>query len=139
MSVMPSRETFIPTVVTLLGGGAVLAALFLSSRPEAPTDLPKIRIPASTLMIPLGEDSGHGWKVVEMTSAQRALVVEVDTRRLNEAVAIAQQIVGPVSDRYDEILVYFFDDPQATPRLAALRVQWTPANGYRTLELTRPE
>jgi hypothetical protein len=75
--------------------------------------------------------------VAGMTSAQRALVVEVDTRRLNEAVAIAQQIVEPVKDRYDEILVYFFDRPDATPRLAALRVQWTPADGYRTLQLRR--
>ena len=136
---MPSRETFIPTVVTTLGGGAVLAALFFSNGPDVARDLPDVRVPASTLMIPLREDSGRGWTVVEMTSAQRALVVEVDTRRLNEAVAIAQQIVGPVSDRYDEVLVYFFDEPEATPRFAALRVQWTPANGYRILELTRPE
>ena len=139
MSVMPSRETLVPVVVTVLGGSAVVAALFLSSGPEEPTDLPKARVPASTLMIPLGEDSGDGWKVVEMTSAQRALVVEVDTRRLNEAVAIAQQIVGPVSDRYDEVLVYFFDQPAANPRFASLRVQWTPANGYRMLALNRPE
>jgi hypothetical protein len=136
---MTPRETLVPLLVTGIGGGAVLAVLFLSSAPAEPPVRPEVRPPASALMIPLRDDSTRGWTVVGMISAQRALVVEVDTLRLNEAVAIAQQIVEPVSDRYDEVLVYFFDDPGATPRLAALRVQWTPADGYRTLELTRPE
>jgi hypothetical protein len=136
---MTPRETLVPLLVTGIGGGAVLAVLFLSSAPAEPPVRPEVRPPASALMIPLRDDSTRGWTVVGMISAQRALVVEVDTLRLNEAVAIAQQIVEPVSDRYDEVLVYFFDDPGATPRLAALRVQWTPADGYHTLELTRPE
>lgn len=134
---MPPRELAVPLVVTVLGGGAFAAVLFFSSPPDQP---PQVVVPpSSAMMVPLRDDTGRGWAVVEMTSAQRALVVEVETRRINEAVAIAQQIVEPVSDRYDEVLVYFFDQPELTPRLASLRVQWTPAGGYRTLELTRPE
>jgi hypothetical protein len=62
------------------------------------------------------------------------LVLEVETVRPAEAVAIAQQLTEPYKNRYDEVLVLFFE-PHATPRLAIRRVQWTRAQGYRTLEL----
>jgi hypothetical protein len=62
------------------------------------------------------------------------MVLEVETTRPAEAIAIAQQLTEPYTDRFDEVLVFFFE-PSAQPRLATVRVQWTRAGGYRTLVL----
>ena len=48
---------------------------------------------------------------------------------LNEARAIAQQLVEPVKSRYAEILIYYHRPGRPDP-LAPRRVQWTPTEGY---------
>jgi hypothetical protein len=77
--------------------------------------------------IPPGAES---WVVTTATSAHRALVVEVQAVRLEEALEIARAVVEPVLAKgYEEILVYvhppggFTDGPMR-------RVQWTPQHGY---------
>ena len=69
------------------------------------------------------------WVMTEHRSAHRVLIAHVETRFLNEAVAIAHQIADPVKDRYAEILVYFHR-PGRPDTLPPRRVQWTRAGGY---------
>lgn len=67
-------------------------------------------------------------------SDQRAIVLEVETTRPDEALMVAQQLTPLYTDRCDEVLVYFYE-PDVRPRLATIRVQWTRVHGYRTLVL----
>jgi hypothetical protein len=60
-------------------------------------------------------------------AAHRALVVEVETRHPEEAVAIAHAIGDPERARFGEILVYV-NPPGRRDMLR--RVQWTPQHGY---------
>ena len=71
------------------------------------------------------------WSVTEQLSAHHVLIVHVETRRLNEARAIARSIVDPLlpKARYAEILIYFHR-PGRPDLLAPRRVQWTPRHGY---------
>jgi hypothetical protein len=69
--------------------------------------------------------------VTEQLAAHHVLIVHVETRRLDEARAIARTIVDPILPRehYAEILIYFHRPGRPDP-LAPRRVQWTPRNGY---------
>ena len=69
------------------------------------------------------------WVITEHRSAHRVFIAHVETRFLNEAVAITHQIAEPVKDRYAEILVYFHR-PGRPDTLPPRRVQWTRATGY---------
>ncbi|MGE0460615.1 MAG: hypothetical protein AB7Q16_04530 [Vicinamibacterales bacterium] len=75
----------------------------------------------------LGPPPPPRWTVIHRVSAHRALVVEVETRHLDEATAIARAISGPEQPRFDEILV-FFHSPGRRDMLR--RVQWTREHGY---------
>lgn len=70
-----------------------------------------------------------GWRVVRSFSAHSVMVVDVQTDRLEDAKAIAVQIVEPVKRDYMEIMIYF---RSGGPRrdLPDRRVQWTPRGGY---------
>lgn len=128
------RELVVPLGAAILGVAAIAAYVVTAGDPEP---LPIVGRPVSAIQQPIREDTGQGWRVVRTTSAHRMMVVEVETSRTAEAVAIAHQIVAPVKDRYDEILVLFFE-PGVNPRRASLRVQWTPREEYRTLALAPP-
>jgi hypothetical protein len=69
------------------------------------------------------------WTVVGATSAHHVMVVEVEAQRAEQARAIAVQIVEPLRDRYEEVLVYV-RRPGTSKELAARRIQWTPRGGY---------
>jgi hypothetical protein len=69
------------------------------------------------------------WVITEHRSAHRVFIAHVETRFVNEAVAIAHQIADPVKDSYAEILVYFHR-PGRPDMLPPRRVQWTRAGGY---------
>jgi hypothetical protein len=129
-----SRTLLVPGLAAVIGIAGLAAALLVSAGSKG-EQLPIVGHPIDVVQQPIREETGQGWRVVNTTSAHRMLVVEVETRRVGEAVAIAQQIVAPVEERYDEVLVFFFD-PRARPRRAGLRVQWTRAGGYRTLDLS---
>ncbi len=61
------------------------------------------------------------------TSAQHALVVDVEAVHVDQAVAIASAIVEPRRAQYAEVLVYL---RRAGDAATVSRVQWTPAGGY---------
>ena len=70
------------------------------------------------------------WTITKQFAAHHVLVVHVETRHLDEARAIANEIVteATAKDRYAEILIYFHRLRRPEP-LAPRRVQWTPAGG----------
>jgi hypothetical protein len=114
-------------VAALAVVGLWLAAHDLSDRPQPPAP-PNLARALAEPAVPAGP-SGDGWKVVHQTSAHYMLVLEVETERVAEAGAIAQQLADPVKDRYAEVLVYLFR-PGRRGGLPAARVQWTRRGGY---------
>jgi hypothetical protein len=78
-----------------------------------------------------GESAGRMpvWTVVSATSAHHVMVVDVEAVRPESARQIATQIVEPLRDRYQEVLVYFHK-PGAAKSFAERRIQWTPRGGY---------
>lgn len=69
------------------------------------------------------------WKMTEQRSAHNVFVAHVETEHVDEAVAITQQIIDPVKERYAEALIYFHR-PGRPDVLPPRRVQWTRAQGY---------
>jgi hypothetical protein len=67
------------------------------------------------------------WKITHRVAAHRALVVEVEARHPEDAMAIARAIAEPERERFGEILV-IVNRPGAHDMLR--RVQWTPKQGY---------
>ena len=99
-----------------------IAVNITSSVPEAPPPPPK-------------PGTRHpGWTVKRAYSAHHTMVVEVDAERPSEALAIAREVVEPLRNRYDEVLVYT-REPEAPD--AERRVQWTPRGGYVEMILSR--
>jgi hypothetical protein len=121
-----------PLAFALAAGGLVLigAAFRLSERsaPLPPPSLHNAFAPA------VPGPAAFGWRLTAAMSAHRALVLEVESCRRRDAVAIAQQLTELFKDRFDEVLVFFYE-PGVSPRRAGLRVQWTRTHGYRTLVL----
>ena len=73
---------------------------------------------------------GPDWIVTKANSAHRAMVVEVEAQRLEEARAIAIHIVQPLRSRgYEEILIYV-RVPRGGIDAAMRRIQWTPNGGF---------
>lgn len=79
------------------------------------------------LTVSLAPVSESRWTITSRVAAHRALVVEVDTRHPEEAMAIARAIAEPEHGRFDEILI-FVNRPHRRDMLR--RVQWTTAHGY---------
>jgi hypothetical protein len=121
-------------IVALLGAvGLAYLVGVVGGPPSHPSPLgPPSSAPTSGLSSPPNED----WTVIHQLSAHHMLVVEVETARLDEAGAIAQQLTEPVKDRYSEILVYLYR-PGTHGQLAARRVQWTPTAGYVVVDYER--
>lgn len=91
-----------------------------SAGPVAAHRLPAVRRAA---------DPFERWTITEQFAAQSAMVIQVETRHLGEALPVARQIIGPLQPRYAEILIYFHR-PGRPDTLPPRRVQWTPAAGY---------
>jgi|SRR5688572_12241215 hypothetical protein len=97
---------------------------------------PMTSMTASSLVTELNRpqaDTGArwwSWRVTRATSAQRAMLVDVEAQRVADARAIAIQIVEPVrSHGYEEILVYVRKSGAPVSR-PERRIQWTPKGGY---------
>ncbi|MBA3271613.1 MAG: hypothetical protein H0T71_14005 [Acidobacteria bacterium] len=106
--------------------GAMVATVYelKRSRPPAPQPISIERTPARQNHNPWAR-----WSLTEHRSAHNMLVAHVETVHLDEAVAIAQQITGPVKTRYEEVLIYFHR-PGRPDTLPPRRVQWTLKSGY---------
>lgn len=116
-------------IMTVAAGGWVLVR---ARRPPPADDgtvvahhLPAVRRAA---------DPFERWTITEQFAAQHAMVVQVETRHLDDALAIARQIALPLQSRYGEILVYFHR-PGRPDTLPPRRVQWTPGGGFVALDL----
>jgi hypothetical protein len=134
-AVLLRRERVVPLVAGVAGTVAVLAVLAGTERQRPPAEVwdgNHLRV----LHRPLEDPRSDGWSVRDVTAYEGSMIVEVETERLGDAFAIARQIIDPVNIRYREVLVYFFR-PGIAPRLASLRVQWTPSGGYHALWLER--
>lgn len=109
-------------------GGWVSVRARRAPRPDAMVaahQLPPVRRDA---------DPFQRWTITEQFAAQSVLVVQVETRRLADAPAIAREIAAPLQDRYVEIMIYFHR-PGRPDTLPPRRVQWTRAAGYVDLDL----
>lgn len=115
-------------LVALLGVAMLvrLASLLGEPRPQPAVVTEPLATPIHETGSPPAQE---GWRVAHQLSAHHILVLEVETERLDEAKAIAAQLVEPVRDRYSEIVVYFYR-PGQRGKLADRRVQWTPRGGY---------
>jgi hypothetical protein len=137
------RRRLVVGGVWLVAAGAAaglwrLAALF-ETRPSVPPAPALAKAPARPLAPHVRTDvgdaapwvraAGDGWQLVHQLSAHHVLVLEVETERTGEALAIARQLAEPVRAHYTEILVYVFR-PGRRGGLPAARVQWTPRSGY---------
>jgi hypothetical protein len=69
------------------------------------------------------------WVVTRATSAQKAIVIDVEADQPENAHSIAVDIVKPLQQKYEEILVYV--RPIGSPAYSSVRrVQWTPHGGF---------
>ena len=76
---------------------------------------------------------GLGWQVMDYMSVLGVLVINVETRRVDDASAIARELVAPLAETYAEVLVYVREPGQ---ELAAVRVQWTPTAGFVEIDIS---
>jgi hypothetical protein len=65
------------------------------------------------------------------------MVVEVQTDLQANASSIAAQVVEPLRDRYDEVLIYVREPGQRSNDSPARRIQWTKRTGYVELVYRR--
>lgn len=115
---------------------AVLAVIIVVVRPHRPEIAVTITssLPEVAPAPPKPGTRYPGWTVKRAYSAHHTMVVEVDAEHPSEALAIARELVEPLRNRYDEVLVYT-REPDAPD--AARRVQWTPRGGYIEIILTQ--
>jgi hypothetical protein len=71
-----------------------------------------------------------GWKEARRYSVSRVLIVEVECADRERAVGIGRAIVQPVTQAYDEVLIYV----RPPNRLWTRRVQWRPGEDFRLLD-----
>ena len=69
------------------------------------------------------------WVVTRATSARRAMVIDVEADKPEDARKIAEEIVAPVRARYEEVLVYV--RPIGSPQGGLTRrIEWTLGGGF---------
>lgn len=71
-----------------------------------------------------------GWTVTRAYAAHHMMVVEVQSDLRANASGVAAQIVEPLRDHYDEVLIYVREPGQRGHDFPARRIQWTRRNGY---------
>ncbi len=69
------------------------------------------------------------WTVTRATSARRAMVIDVEADKPEEARKIAEEIVAPLRAKYEEVLVYV-RSIGSPPNTATRRIEWTPRGGF---------
>jgi len=69
------------------------------------------------------------WVVTRASSARRAMVMDVEADRPEDAQKIALEIVEPLRAKYEEVLIYV--RPIGSPISGVTRrIQWTPDDGF---------
>ena len=123
---------FVAGVAWLAAMGLFAAVIGWSARPR-PTPTP----PALTDLVralnkmatPSPFAKHEPWVVTRATSARRAMVIDVEADKPEDAQKIAREIVEPLRAKYEEVLIYI--RPIGSPLNAITRrVQWTPGGGF---------
>jgi len=123
---------FVAGVAWLAAFGLFAALVMWSARPR-PTPTP----PALTDLVralnkmetPSPYARHEPWIVTRATSARRAMVIDVEADKPENARAIAAEIVEPLRAKYEEVLIYV--RPIGSPLNAVVRrIQWTPHGGF---------
>ena len=119
-------------VAWLAAIGGFAAFVEYSARPQ-PTPTP----PAVTALVkslnkmttpsPFGRH--EPWIVTRATSARRAMVIDVEADKPEDARRIAEEIIAPLRGRYEEVLVYVrpIGSPQGS---LTRRIEWTLRAGF---------
>jgi hypothetical protein len=113
-----------------VGGFAALVEYSARPRPTptppAVTDLVK----ALNKMTTPSPFARHApWIVTRATSARRAMVIDVEADKPQDARRIAEEIIAPLRARYEEVLVYV--RPIGSPQnVLTRRIEWTPSAGF---------
>jgi hypothetical protein len=119
--------------VAWLAAFALFAALVQWSARPRPTLTP----PAVTALVkalnkmetPSPFGTHEPWVVTRATSARRAMVIDVEADKPENALNIAVELVKPLREKYEEVLIYV--RPIGSPANAVTRrVEWTPREGF---------
>jgi hypothetical protein len=127
---MPVRLV-VAGVAWLAAFGLFAALIEWSARPPRPAPTP----PAVTdLVRALNrlEPSGarhKAWTVTRATSAHRAMVIDVEADKPEQAREIAADIVDPLRGKYEEVLIYVRATGNPADAIVR-RIQWTPHDGF---------
>ena len=119
--------------VAWLAAFALFAALVQWSARPRPTPTP----PAVTALVralnkmetpsPFGKH--EPWVVTRATSARRAMVIDVEADKPQDARGIAEEIIAPLRAKYEEVLIYV--RPIGSPADGLTRrIEWTPRVGF---------
>jgi hypothetical protein len=119
-------------VAWLAAFGLFAALVAWSARPR-PTPTP----PAVTALVralnkmetpsPFGRH--EPWIVTRATSARRAMVIDVEADKPEDARNIAEDLVAPLRAKYEEVLIYV--RPIGSPiNTLTRRIEWTPGGGF---------
>ena len=112
---------------------ALLAAITVGISPAARIERPREPVRAAIsppTPPPRAGERYPGWTVTRAYSAHHMMVVEVQTDLQANASSIAAQVVEPLRDRYDEVLIYVREPGQQSDDFPARRIQWTKRTGY---------
>jgi len=119
--------------VAWLAAFALFAALVQWSARPRPRPTP----PAVTALVralnkmetpsPFGKH--EPWVVTRATSARRAMVIDVEADRPQDARGIAEEIVAPLRTKYEEVLIYVRAIGSPADGLTR-RIEWTPSSGF---------
>jgi len=119
--------------VAWLAAFALFAALVQWSARPRPSPTP----PAVTALVkalnkmetPSPFGTHEPWVVTRATSARRAMVIDVEADKPGDAVHIAAELVKPLREKYEEVLIYV--RPIGSPANAITRrIEWTPGAGF---------
>jgi hypothetical protein len=112
--------------------GAFAALVEYSARPRPTPTPPAVTdlVRALNKMATPSPFARHGpWVVTRATSARRAMVIDVEADKPEDARRIAEEIIAPLRARYEEVLVYVraIGSPQGG---LTRRIEWTVRGGF---------
>ena len=119
-------------VAWLAAIGAFAALVEYSARPRPTPTPPAVNdlVRALNKMTTPSPFARHEpWIVTRATSARRAMVIDVEADKPQDARSIADEIVAPLRGRYEEVLIYV--RPIGSPHNSLTRrLEWTPRDGF---------
>lgn len=116
---------------TAASGGWLMVRSAHDAREAA--DSPEHRLPA----VRRSADPFARWTITEQFAALHAIVIQIETRHLDEAESIARRVVESLGGRYDEVLIYIHR-PGRPDVLPPRRVQWTRRDGFAFANYEHP-